>query len=57
MTQFYSLLDSGKVEFVMNGKGRAIMRADPRRPPIIPPLKKKLLHIDFTERTPKMALR
>ena len=55
LTQFYSLLDSGRIEFVIDGKTRAIVRGDRRQPPILPPLKKQRAHIDFTAGGPKMS--
>lgn len=56
ITQFFNLLDNGHIQFIIDGKTRAIVRTDPRRPPIQPPVRKERARIDFSSGFPKMVL-
>ena len=54
LTQFYALLDAGKLEFVIRGKIRAVVRVepDPLKPRRLPPVKNP--RIEFTASGPKV---
>lgn len=52
-TKFYALWDAGKIELVVSGRTRAVVRSDPNRPKPLPPVKKP--RIDFAGASPRVV--